>query len=420
MSRARRVAARVVPVLGLTAAAALVPLLPGVTAPAAAAVPCPDGPSQNQEPLVSDGPSPLASDLDYTSLHRIARGEGVGVAVIDTGVADSNALQVAGRVDLMGTTPTTESYHGTKVAGIIAGGGSEPGVGVAPAADLYAVQVTDVGSGESGDDGLVEPSVAGLAAGLQWVLANHASGGIKVVNVSLTVDASQSPEIEQLLRQLAAVDVLVVAAHLNVEGGDPPSLNNRPDEDPEDAVAYPAAYDLPNVLGVASMPELGAPASSWTRPSYLTDVVAPSNGALTLLPAGACEVPGSSSYSTAAVSGLAAVMFSSGNGWTAAQVRTRIIATAGGVTDAPNAYGGAGVVQPLEALTRVLQVAPDGTLTQSSALPGESIEARAPRAPEDHLAVSRSEFLWWGLLAGAALALALVLRPATSLLRRRR
>lgn len=412
----RRALGRVVPALGLTAAATCVTLLPGATVPAAA-VECPAGPSQNGEPLSSDGTSPLATDLDYASLHRIARGEGVGVAVIDTGVAGSEALPVQESVNLAGTTPTTESYHGTKVAGIVAGRGGGPGVGVAPAATIYSVQVADVNTDEGGQDGLVEPSVAGLAAGLQWVVANHALRNIKVVNVSMTVDASQSPEVDALVQQLGQLDVLVVAANLNVEGGDPPSLGNRPEEDPSDAVAYPAAY--PSVLGVAAMPELGAPASSWTRPSYSTDVVAPSGGALTLLPEGACEVPASSSYAAAVVSGLAAVMFSSGNEWTAPQVRARIIATAGGVTDAPNAYGGAGVVQPVEALTRVLEVAPDGTVTTSTTLPGETVEARAPRAPEDHLGVSRSEFLWWGLLAGAALALALVVRPATSRWRRR-
>ncbi|MDQ1105833.1 membrane-anchored mycosin MYCP [Nocardioides zeae] len=412
----RRAVGRVVPALGLTAAATCVTLLPGVTAPAAA-VECPAGPSQNGEPLGSDGTSPLATDLDYASLHRIARGEDVGVAVIDTGVAASDALPVEESVELRGTTATTESYHGTKVAGIIAGRGGGPGVGVAPAATIYAVQVADVNTDEGGQDGLVEPTVAGLAAGLQWVVANHAPRNIKVVNVSMTVDASQSPEVAALVEQLDALDVLVVAANLNVEGGDPPSLGNRPEEDPSDAVAYPAAY--PSALSVAAMPELGAPASSWTRPSYATDVVAPSGGALTLLPEGACEVPASSSYAAAVVSGLAAVMFSSGNEWTAPQVRARIIATAGGVTDAPNAYGGAGVVQPVEALTRVLEVAPDGTVTTSTTLPGETVEARAPRAPEDHLGVSRSEFLWWGLLAGAALALALVVRPATSRWRRR-
>lgn len=413
----RRVAGRVLPVLGLTAATTLVALLPGVTAPAAAAVQCPAGPSQNEE-LSSSGTTPLATELDYASLHRIARGEGVGVAVVDTGVAGSSALPVASPpVVLAGTTPTTESYHGTKVAGIIAGRGSGPGIGVAPAATIYSVQVADVNTDEGGQDGLVEPSVAGVAAGLQWVVANHAARNIKVVNVSMSVDASQTPEIDQLVRQLAQLDVLVVAANLNVAGGEPPSLGNRPQQDPSDAVAYPAAY--PTVLSVASMPELGLPASSATRPSYSTDVVAPSAGALALLPGGVCEVEPASSYAAAVVSGIAAVMFSSGNEWTAAQVRARIIATAGGVTDAPNAYGGAGVVQPVEALTRVLDVAPDGTVTTSTTLPGDTVDARAPRAPEDHLAVSRSEFLWWGLLAGAALALALVLRPATSRWRRR-
>ncbi len=87
-------------------------------------------------------------------------GQGVRVAVLDTGIA--NLPDFAGRlvagVDLSGeNNPFRDSYgHGTFVAGLIAGNGASSGgqyVGEAPGADLVSVKV----AGVVGKDGSGEP-----------------------------------------------------------------------------------------------------------------------------------------------------------------------------------------------------------------------------------------------------------------------
>jgi membrane-anchored mycosin MYCP len=79
---------------------------------------------------------------------------------------------------------------------------------------------------------------------------------------------------------------------------------------------------------------------------------------------------------------------------------------------------GAGVVQPVEALTRHLTVAEDGTVVaavdEASRLP----PARAPQPEADPLGSMRDHAVWWGLLGGGAIALALLLRPLLTRLRR--
>ena len=114
-------------------------------------------------------------------------GEGIGVAVLDTGL-DFNQPDLAPAPDAPGATSFNaftglsaqdDNGHGTHVGGIIAALDNNLGVlGVAPNAILYAVKVADAaGSGEDSH----------LIAGLDWVAANHASvtPTIRVVNMSL-------------------------------------------------------------------------------------------------------------------------------------------------------------------------------------------------------------------------------------------
>ncbi|MFI7274675.1 S8 family serine peptidase [Streptomyces sp. NPDC049879] len=119
--------------------------------------------------------APAAWDAGY-------RGEGVTVAVLDTG-ADADHPDLAGRVagaeDFSGSGGTHDAYgHGTHVAATVGGsgagaGGSRPGV--APAADLLVGKVL-------GDDGT--GSESDVIAGMEWAVAQ----GADVVNMSLGSD----------------------------------------------------------------------------------------------------------------------------------------------------------------------------------------------------------------------------------------
>jgi serine protease AprX len=119
-------------------------------------------------------------------------GAGVDVAVLDTGVSDTSALnRASGRLiddvdtsplmtggDPINVGPFNDGYgHGTFMANVIAGGpvnGDGKAIGVAPGARIHVVKVAD----NSGTTSLIS-----VLAGLDWV-ASHANT-IKVANIAL-------------------------------------------------------------------------------------------------------------------------------------------------------------------------------------------------------------------------------------------
>ena len=138
-------------------------------------------------------------------------GEGVVVAVLDTGLAAS-----ASRVAVSGTWPAAGSAdrygHGTAVCGVIAG---VPGsaaakyVGLAPGTDLLIGKVLgDDGSGFESD----------VIAGLNWA----AEQGTQVVNLSLGSTPSDEPDpLELACEALVRKGIIVVCAAGNAGYGYP-------------------------------------------------------------------------------------------------------------------------------------------------------------------------------------------------------
>jgi serine protease AprX len=135
-----------------------------------------------------------------------ATGSGVTVAVLDTGIA--NVGDLAGRVlpvtnditgatspcvNLSGESGCGDSYgHGTFVAGIIAGNGAASGgeyKGVAPGANLVSIKV-------AGRDG--SSDVSTVIAGIQWAVSFRDRYGIKVLNLSLGTDGTQTYRTDPL------------------------------------------------------------------------------------------------------------------------------------------------------------------------------------------------------------------------------
>jgi serine protease AprX len=251
-------------------------------------------------------------------------GAGVAVALLDTGVTESDDLgdRLLARVDL---TPEHDGFdrygHGTHMSGIIAGTGAASNgqwSGVAPGANLVSVKV-------AGPDGSTDVSV--VIAGLQWVVANRTTYNIRVLNLAFGTDSDQSYGIDPLdyaVEQAWFSGILVVASAGNRGPGG--NTINKPGDDPF-------------VLTVGAADNHGTPDrssttvaafSSWGSPGGFTkpDIIAPGITVVSLRDPGStidtlypdARIGDSyfkgtgTSQAAAIVSGVAALMFQA-NPW---------------------------------------------------------------------------------------------------------
>lgn len=128
---------------------------------------------------------PTGVDRIQADVSSTKSGNGTGtvnvpVAIVDTGIDIRHRdLNVVGGKNCStgGTSYDDGNGHGTHVAGTVAAKDNGVGVvGVAPGTPLYAVRVlNDTGSG----------TWSSVICGIDWVSANAANYGIKVVNMSL-------------------------------------------------------------------------------------------------------------------------------------------------------------------------------------------------------------------------------------------
>ncbi|MFC8448137.1 type VII secretion-associated serine protease mycosin [Kitasatospora sp. NPDC057223] len=283
---------------------------------------------------------PLDADhFDAEKIWVVTKGEGVTVAVVDSGVAASHP-DLAGQVgpgssllgdDGDGRADTSPESHGTAVAGIIAasGGPDHTGMtGLAPAARILPVRVS---TGEA-----VTPSL--LARGITWAV-DH---GAQVINVSMG-----TPQPDALLHQavLYAIrkDVVVVAS-----AGNSGNTDNLPQ--------YPAAY--PGVVSVAGTNRDG---TSWAKGQSGRGIVlaAPAADVYSTNDQDAYVNADGTSYSAAYVSAAAALVRSRFPALTAGQVIRRLTDTAAHHHATPDARSGYGTVDPLRALTDPAPAAAD-------------------------------------------------------------
>ena len=161
-------------------------------------------------------------------------GEGIGVAVIDSGIATFHEdftvrpgssqtypygnQRVAFFKDFVNgrTLPYDDNGHGTHVSGIVAGNGFDSygeQSGMAPGASLISLKVLDA-------DG--EGSVSDVISALEWIAANARSYNIRVVNLSVGAEVLESFDTDPLtLAAKTIVDrgIVVVSAAGN-EGQD--------------------------------------------------------------------------------------------------------------------------------------------------------------------------------------------------------
>ncbi|HZQ27040.1 MAG TPA: S8 family serine peptidase [Acidimicrobiales bacterium] len=172
--------------------------------------------------------TPSADAPQFASLHTgpdwdPTAGDGVGVALVDTGVTDATGAfgdRLVEGADFSGEGDGIDRYgHGTFMAGLIAGGG---GLGVAPGATVVSVKV-------AGADG--STSLSQVLAGLGWVVDNAEDYDIRVLSLSFGVDAPMPWRADPLSNAVEAAwasGLAVVVSAGNDGAGDVTSPGRDP------------------------------------------------------------------------------------------------------------------------------------------------------------------------------------------------
>jgi serine protease AprX len=297
-----------------------------------------------------------------------ADGDGIDVAVLDSGVTPVTGLDAPDKVvygpDLSFDSQTPAAAHldgyghGTVIASIIAGNDGVPGgfEGVAPHSRIVSVKV-------GASNGAVD--VSQIIAGIDWVVAHAQDPGmnIRVLNISLGTDSTQFYASDPLAHAAEAAwrnGIVVVAA----VGNTGPSTRS---------LADPAAD--PFVLAVGSEDPMGTITTADDTPSPFTarsdedrrpDLVAPGSYVLGLRAPGSTldqQYPNArvgdrflrgsgTSQATAVVSGAVADLLSARPHLTPDRVKRLLKRTASSISGGSNAIGsgllnvGAALVSP--------------------------------------------------------------------------
>jgi serine protease AprX len=175
--------------------------------------------AHNYRTSVTVGATVVRSLLGY-------KGDGVGIAVIDSGISawhddltrgavskifPYGNQRVAKFVDFVNgrTQPYDDNGHGTHVAGIIAGNGYDSNgdkAGIAPNASIVSLKVLD-GNGQG--------SISNVIAAMSWVAANYQTYNIRVVNLSVGAPIRESYWTDPLTlacKRLTDLGITVVTA----------------------------------------------------------------------------------------------------------------------------------------------------------------------------------------------------------------
>ena len=293
------------------------------------------------------------------------QGQGIRVAVVDSGFSRS-----------------AKDYHGTVAAGLVSA--------VAPKAKLSDHPVLKVGQEKSTVD----------AKQMTAELNSLAKGNAKGLIVDIGLPTTQAPAGLE-----AAVDALVKKGAIVVTASDWSGITTDTDRDIAPK-AFPNAND--SVVTVSASGTWDSDPDFTVLPNSNTDVAAPTYGAAsTTLFGQPCWVDTiTTSFASAEVAGVLALIWSTNSGWTADQVIDRLYSTTSGREGQGGRYWGAGVVNAYDAITRPLDKDP--------AKPPEVEPAPMAQEKKDPLATVRENAVWWGIGGGGALGLALVLRPLFS------
>ena len=356
---------------------------------------------------------PLNTVWGVKKLHGFATGKGQTVAVIDSGVNRNDRLpQLLGGGDYIeGRDGLFDcDHHGTLIAGLIAArpAPDDGFVGLAPDATIVSIRQTtaayQVDAARTGN--AREAQAASNLTTLARSIVHAANLNASVINISVTACVKPSDPVD--LRPLAGAlyyaavvkNVVIVTAAGNTGGDCDPNPDPSP-ADPTDSrgwgqvesISLPSLFEQ-FVLSVGGTtltgdPYVGSMSGPWVG------VAAPAINVVSLDPAKisgelvnaqqtdkGIEPIAGTSFASAYVAGLAALIRERYPELTAHQVIERIKRTAHSPSQAMSSLMGAGVVDPNAALTAPINdqipMVADG-VPPVAAIPG------APPPPTDNL-----------------------------------
>ena len=241
------------------------------------------------------------------------------IAVLDSGI-DSSHPDLTGKIvsarDFVDSTGDTSdaSWHGTAVAGVVAGGNDENSTSVCPACTIVSAKVLD--AQDAGTD-------AEIARGLVWAVAS----GARVVNLSLS-GANEAPALRAAIRTATRGGVVVVAAAGNDGSTDK---------------SFPAAD--PNVIAVAATTSSDT-VFNWSNRGAWVAIGAPGETTTTLRGGGYTTFLGTSAAAPE-VAAAAAECLAVAPGLSPSRVRGILMRTAAPMRDVP--FGRLDVARAVEA-----------------------------------------------------------------------
>jgi serine protease AprX len=300
-------------------------------------------------------------------------GAGVGVAVIDTGIAGDipdfrvSATNATSRViasavvNPLATTAKDTYGHGTHVAGILAGYGSARAwndpfrsqyIGIAPGANLISVKVAD-------DEG--DATVLDVIYGLQFTIDHKDDLNIKVANLSLESADVQSPSEDPLDAAVESAwlhGITVVAAAGN-RGAAEGAAQHAPGNDPyvitvgaiDDQASKPRNDDVIADWSSRGLTEDGvAKPDIYAAGAHIVSTLSPGSAFATLCEY--CLIPGNqylraggTSMSAPVVSGVAALALEDHPNLTPDQIKALIVGKAYTLSDGTHAVDANAVVR---------------------------------------------------------------------------
>jgi subtilisin family serine protease len=294
-------------------------------------------------PIASgDAPTYAGKKIRLEEAHRLARGVGVVIAVIDTAIDPDHpelAGAIAGTFDAVGGAASPDP-HGTQIAGILAA--RDKLKGVAPEAKLLGVRTFSGGRRASP----AQSTTLQVLKGIDWAFASNA----KIMNMSFA--GPMDPLLERAIKAAAEKGVIFVAA----------AGNNGPKAVP----AYPAAYA--EVIAVTAVDEDDKLYVKANRGDYIL-VAAPGVDIAVPVLKRKYAIASGTSMAAAHVSGVVALLIERNASLSAAEIRTILSSSARKPNEelAEEAVG-AGVLDAAGALAQDGRAGadhPSGTLTSS-------------------------------------------------------